>query len=157
MGSVILFSLGQCFFHKTMRSYYHWSLFSGPVYALYSCADPVHGLCVYLTREATNLMVPHWEVMQQCVVRHSFRPDAAPLVEQQLARHLSADKEREMLEPPGYCPLLPAGTKEQLNLLHLPFWPLLKVCRLHGNSLMTLRWRGVNNTVLFTDAVAEHK
>lgn len=60
-------------------------------------------------------------------------------------------------EPPGCHLLLPADTKGHLNLFHLPFWPILKVCRLHSDSLMTLKWRGVNSTVLFTDAIAEHK
>lgn len=39
------------------------------MYALYSCADPIRGLCIYLTWEATNLMALPWEVRQQCTVR----------------------------------------------------------------------------------------
>lgn len=78
-------------------------------------------------------------------------------VEQQLAWRSALPASTIMLWTTWGHPLLPADRKGQLGLLHLPFWPVLKVCGLHSDALVTLKCSVVNTTVLFTDSLAERK
>lgn len=123
-------------------------LFSCSIYALYSCVGPVRGLHIYLKWKTTDLSALCWELTQQCLLTHSFGPITCLTPRWNSSGHNAwlCQWAEWCSEPPGCHPLLPADPKGQLSLLHLPFWPVLKVCGLHSDALVTLKC-GVINTI----------